>query len=98
MLGPLCRAIPPGDVYEKPQRTQKLSGRPVSRASTQPTIGERELPGSGKGPADKKRNRTAKAPLSFHRPIGEAHMGRSLLLWLLGIPIPIIILLALFWR
>jgi len=25
-------------------------------------------------------------------------MGRSILLWLLGIPIPIIILLALFWR
>jgi len=24
--------------------------------------------------------------------------GRGLLLWLLGIPIPIIILLALFWR
>jgi len=25
-------------------------------------------------------------------------MGRSILLWMLGIPIPIIILLALFWR
>jgi hypothetical protein len=25
-------------------------------------------------------------------------MGRGLLLWLLGIPLPIIILLALFWR
>jgi len=25
-------------------------------------------------------------------------MGRGILLWLLGIPIPIIILLALFWR
>jgi len=25
-------------------------------------------------------------------------MGRSILLWLVGIPIPIIILLALFWR
>jgi len=25
-------------------------------------------------------------------------MGRSILLWLLGIPIPIIILLALFWH
>jgi len=25
-------------------------------------------------------------------------MGRSILLWLIGIPIPIIILLALFWR
>ena len=25
-------------------------------------------------------------------------MGRSILLWLLGVPIPIIILLALFWR
>jgi len=25
-------------------------------------------------------------------------MGRGLLLWLIGIPLPIIILLALFWR
>ena len=25
-------------------------------------------------------------------------MGKGILLWLLGIPIPIIILLALFWR
>jgi len=25
-------------------------------------------------------------------------MGRSILLWLLGVPIPIIIPLALFWR
>jgi len=25
-------------------------------------------------------------------------MGRGILLWLLGIPIPIIILLAIFWR
>jgi hypothetical protein len=28
----------------------------------------------------------------------EISMGRSLLLWLLGVPIPIIILLAIFWR
>ena len=28
----------------------------------------------------------------------EISMGRSILLWMLGIPIPIIILLALFWR
>jgi len=25
-------------------------------------------------------------------------MGRSILLWLVGVPIPVIILLALFWR
>jgi len=25
-------------------------------------------------------------------------MGRGILLWMLGIPLPIIILLALFWR
>jgi len=25
-------------------------------------------------------------------------MGRGILLWLLGIPLPIIILLAIFWR
>lgn len=29
---------------------------------------------------------------------GDAIMGRSILLWLIGIPIPIIILLAIFWR
>jgi hypothetical protein len=35
----------------------------------------------------------------FHnQPTQESHMGRSILLWLLGVPIPIIILLALFWR
>jgi hypothetical protein len=28
----------------------------------------------------------------------EDTMGRGILLWLLGVPIPIIILLALFWR
>ena len=28
----------------------------------------------------------------------EDIMGRGILLWLLGVPIPIIILLALFWR
>jgi len=41
--------------------------------------------------------------VSFHRiissqPTPENLMGRSILLWLLGVPIPIIILLALFWR
>jgi hypothetical protein len=29
---------------------------------------------------------------------GVDHMGRGILLWLLGVPIPIIILLALFMR
>jgi hypothetical protein len=28
----------------------------------------------------------------------EVNMGRGILLWLLGVPIPIIILLALFWH
>jgi hypothetical protein len=28
----------------------------------------------------------------------EAKMGRGILLWLIGVPIPIIILLALFWH
>ncbi len=28
----------------------------------------------------------------------EAYMGRGILLWLLGIPIPIIILILLFWH
>jgi hypothetical protein len=28
----------------------------------------------------------------------EVHMGRGILLWLLGVPIPVIILLALLWH
>jgi hypothetical protein len=28
----------------------------------------------------------------------EVNMGRGILLWLLGVPIPIIIILALLWR
>ncbi len=34
----------------------------------------------------------------FTAHLQEILMGRSILLWLIGIPIPIIILLALFWR
>jgi hypothetical protein len=30
--------------------------------------------------------------------IREVQMGRGILLWLLGVPIPVIILLALLWR
>jgi len=30
--------------------------------------------------------------------LGGLTMGRGILLWLLGVPIPIIILLALFWH
>jgi len=30
--------------------------------------------------------------------ITEVSMGRGILLWLLGVPIPVIILLALFWH
>jgi hypothetical protein len=36
-------------------------------------------------------------PLRLASTTGD-HMGRSILLWLIGVPIPIIILLALFWR
>ena len=32
----------------------------------------------------------------FHEEIMEAKMGRGILLWLLGVPIPVIILLWLF--
>jgi hypothetical protein len=28
----------------------------------------------------------------------EVVMGRGILLWLLGVPLPVILLLALFWR
>jgi hypothetical protein len=33
-----------------------------------------------------------------HETLEEATMGRGILLWLLGVPIPIILLLALFWH
>jgi len=35
--------------------------------------------------------------LLIHRGIEEAMMGRGILLWLLGVPIPVIILLWLFF-
>jgi hypothetical protein len=36
----------------------------------------------------------------FHQSIWRLHMsfGKGALLWLIGIPLPIILLLALFWR
>jgi len=36
--------------------------------------------------------------VEFRKSHEEATMGRGILLWLLGVPIPIIILLALIWR
>lgn len=44
------------------------------------------------------RNLQAQRPVCKRRYLKEISMGRSILLWMLGIPIPIIILLALFWR
>jgi hypothetical protein len=35
---------------------------------------------------------------NFYLTPRETTMGRGILLWLLGVPIPIIILLALFWH
>ncbi|TPP10655.1 hypothetical protein FJQ55_07365 [Rhizobium glycinendophyticum] len=35
---------------------------------------------------------------SFTHRIKEAPMGRGILMWLVGVPIPIIILIMLFWR
>jgi hypothetical protein len=39
-----------------------------------------------------------KAIVRNHSPNREVVMGRGILLWLLGVPIPIIILLALIWH
>jgi hypothetical protein len=36
--------------------------------------------------------------LSAHGKKGNRVMGKGIILWLLGIPLPIILLLALFWR
>jgi len=53
----------------------------------------RHLQGCG---GERCRNRGHPAPLSLKQ--WRQFMGRGILLWLLGIPIPIIILLALFWH
>jgi hypothetical protein len=42
-------------------------------------------------------NLTLPLAFSFHEEIMEAKMGRGILLWLLGVPIPVIILLWLFF-
>ena len=41
---------------------------------------------------------TGAAALQHHSKSQETIMGRGILLWLLGIPIPIIILILLFWH
>ena len=42
-------------------------------------------------------NLTLPVAFSFHEEFMEAKMGRGILLWLLGVPIPVIILLWLFF-
>jgi hypothetical protein len=39
------------------------------------------------------RNLTLPVAFCFHEEVMEAEMGRGILLWLLGVPIPVIILL-----
>jgi hypothetical protein len=43
------------------------------------------------------RNPISPSAFSSHEEILEAKMGRGILLWLLGVPIPVIILLWLFF-
>ena len=43
------------------------------------------------------RNLTLPVAFTFHEEFMEAKMGRGILLWLLGVPIPVIILLWLFF-
>jgi hypothetical protein len=40
----------------------------------------------------------AQASIVMRHPAMEAAMGRGILLWLLGVPIPVIILIALLYR
>jgi hypothetical protein len=40
----------------------------------------------------------ADARSGLHREEDYMGMGRGILLWLLGVPLPIVILLALFWH
>jgi hypothetical protein len=46
---------------------------------------------------DAPRNSVMTAEFSSHEELMEAKMGRGILLWLLGVPIPVIILLWLFF-
>jgi hypothetical protein len=45
-----------------------------------------------------RRRLTLQGIVDDHPQSMEAFMGRGILLWMIGVPIPIIILLALFWR
>jgi hypothetical protein len=78
-----------------------LEPKPVSRPAS-----ARERPASRARHRDVRADREPQGPTARQpypsRPVDlptEEHaMGRSVLLWLLGVPIPIIILIALFWR
>jgi hypothetical protein len=48
--------------------------------------------------SEARRKMRAASAAARHSIEGELPMGRSILLWLLGVPIPIIILIALFWH
>ena len=80
--------------HSRQSDTVRLAGRKVSvskqalhkrvnRASQRPAAVER---------------RESKALCPLHNPLEDQEMGRGILLWLLGVPIPIILLLALLWR
>ena len=44
------------------------------------------------------RSRKAPDAVASQHSLLEAPMGRGILLWLIGVPIPLIILILLFWR
>jgi hypothetical protein len=80
-----------GQVSRAPSLAQAALGRPAA---------PRRCPGAGRRARQREttpsnRNRPESLLGASHK---EADMGRGILLWLLGVPIPIIILLALFWH
>jgi hypothetical protein len=70
------------------------SPRPLSRDTALVAL---KQDGDRASARDYPRNRNRRGSLLGARR-KEANMGRGILLWLLGVPIPIIILLALFWH
>ena len=61
-------------------------------------LGIESLPPTATARMRETRGNAHSCPMFVHETLEEATMGRGILLWLLGVPIPIILLLALFWH
>jgi hypothetical protein len=100
----LISAVPGGRHVSRPERPLKFEqpqlqflGRDQELSASQPASWPVAL-STGDAPILSPRNFVFDPPLYFRHQRMEVHMGfgRGALLWLIGIPLPIIILLALF--